>query len=727
MHIDVNSPLERDAAHWARKINSLSRKDLTERLKIAAIFASFAAAILTSAYAAYANPAGWCTITAAISLSNLYAMPKILHHGNAAMIKYALSINLTALSSIFMGGLAAAIVSMSRTMMASLKIYQFSTALFCAFGTTALLGYGVPLCREAMEKAYQLLIHADETNENIKNLGEQFHNLPEMGLGLLQSNLWQSFALQVALIKPDFVFSFWDCFLIDSPDYVWSIAAATVETISLEGFQRMLDTFREDASLAEAQNKILPVDRQENYQSRLKVALKRLDTKDLKSAAASLLESGSKFIPHLMSNEQFLELFIGDPLNATNELLQTFLDQAAQWPSLSMRHGALEADILKLEQDILQSENDFINAQPAAQDALLQAQELLSEREQHINKEFIDLRAEIEKTYINMRVWQNFAAHWSKGQILPFEHADELLDLLHNQTIMNEIDKAYRSMIGTGQGRHQTQHQTLGDQRQLMTNKVIASTGKEDEEEPLSVIDFLSAKKGFIVEDFYILQERLDLDSPHELEEALASIGLQNEEDFYRNNILEPQDSLTKSECRNNLLNFIEKNAKQKKLSRRIEPLDEMDRKKRAYELGETVSRVLYHAISSGLIMVPILIHPYAGISGFVIGSIVFILKRFGIQRAVDLVNLSNDTIESVPGGISMRDLIGRRIFSLTPLRREEANRFVSADFFGRMRMINVKMIAAIFISYLSMRLEQPYLGSFLQGVSFAHEVVHLV
>jgi hypothetical protein len=82
--------------------------------------------------------------------------------------------------------------------------------------------------------------------------------------------------------------------------------------------------------------------------------------------------------------------------------------------------------------------------------------------------------------------------------------------------------------------------------------------------------------------------------------------------------------------------------------------------------------------------------------------------------------------IDSIPLGSFTRGLIGRRVFSLTPRRREVANQFVAADFFGKMRLINIEMITALFISSI-MSFRQPFVGSFLQGVALAHEVVQLV
>ena len=356
MNIDLDPPVQMNAAFGALRWN---RKDLTDHLKTAAIYASFAAAILSSAALAYHNSRRWLTITATVSLINLYALPKILHHSNAMVIHYALSINLAALSTLFLGGIGAATFSMNGTLMDALKIYQFSTALFCAFGITALLGYGFPLCRDAISKAYQFLSKADEWKESISNLQEQFHRMPEMGHGCLQANLWQNLVLQIALIKPECILSYWQFLFISNPDYVWSMAAAASESVTLEQFREMLTTFEEAAALADSQDEDLPDEIQENYLNRLKISMKSLKKGDLDEAVQELLSSGSKFMPRVLSNEQFLGLIDDEALDAADRLCQKFLDHIDDWSSHMQEYcGILETTILKLKQDVLQLEKE---------------------------------------------------------------------------------------------------------------------------------------------------------------------------------------------------------------------------------------------------------------------------------------------------------------------------------------------------------------------------------
>lgn len=724
MPINGDPPLSMDL-NSALRINS---KELAGYLKTSTIYASFAAAILSSAYVAYSYQTNWWQITATVSLINLYALPKILHYCNATMIRNALAINLISLSSLFLGGCAAATFSMSRAMVSSLKTYQISTALFCAFGTTALLGYCLPLFQNAMKNAYRFLTQSDAWKENFSNLQEQFHRMPEMGLGLLQTNLWQNFILQLSLLKPEIVLSFWRILFIKSPDYVWSMAAAVTKKVTLDQFEELLDNFIQTSTLVTLTNEDLPDEIKENYYNRIKIAVKGLKKKDLKAALALLLTSGSKFIPRILSNDQFLELFTSDALDATNQAIEELLDQSDHWSDLVKRYHTLEADIFELEQDISQFEKDSQNSpqktETGKQLELSEEQEKLLERKTQINQEFMNLRKDVEKIYADKRIWQDFTHLWSSGQSLPFENGDKLLDYLQDQPTMNEIDRIYRSLIEEGK---KGQNSTLSDRIQLIANKMCASNETLDEEDVPSITDILALKHDFVVHDYEMLQEWLNLDSPHDLPDALAMIGLETEEDLYHQNILRHQNHQSKTIVLENFRHFIEKSEKETKLAGRVDALESANHRTKAFELGGKVARLFFHVTCSGLILAPLLILPYAGLTGFAIGSVVFVLKRLGVQRAKDLIHVSNEFIKSIPGGTFMRNIIGRHVFSITPRRREMANHFVEANFYGKMRLINVQMISTIFTSCLSMRLQQPYLGSFLQGIALANEVVSLV
>ncbi len=59
-----------------------------------------------------------------------------------------------------------------------------------------LIGYGMPFFYQGLQKGYDF-INKPDWQQNFLHLKTQFHRLPEVGLGLLQCNLWQKFSASV--------------------------------------------------------------------------------------------------------------------------------------------------------------------------------------------------------------------------------------------------------------------------------------------------------------------------------------------------------------------------------------------------------------------------------------------------------------------------------------------------------------------------------------------------
>ena len=278
MQVDINPLFGLAAAQGAFTVN---RKDLPDLFKKCAICTALDDKDIASAFEAYTHAFHWCTMAATYTLVNLYALPKILHHVGSQLIQLALSIHLAMLSTLLLGGIGAGLFHLSRALIVSVKAYEFSTALFCSFGITALLGYGVPLFRRAVVKAYQMLNHPDSWKERIANLQQQFHRLPEMGGGFLQCNLWHHMMLQMSLIHPEVVLSHWQYLFISYPDYIWPMAAASTDEITKEQFIEMLNSVEEEATKASLNNTALPQEIKDNYFNRLQVTIKTLKKEDL--------------------------------------------------------------------------------------------------------------------------------------------------------------------------------------------------------------------------------------------------------------------------------------------------------------------------------------------------------------------------------------------------------------------------------------------------------------
>lgn len=683
---------------------------ITSYMAAAATITTFAAGILGSAYLAYKNPGKWWLSALSVGLINLYTLPKFLRYGSPTVIKMALVANLIALSCLSLGGMSAACYTLSRRMISSFKAYHFSSALFSAFLLTGLMGYGFPFFQDALKKAYRFL-HDAKVQERIAILYDQFHNCPEIGPGFLQANLWQSFILHLSLFKPRFILDFCQVFAINLPEYAWPMAIVASETTSLGHFKQMLFSMEELAENLALQGKLLSEEMKSNYSLGLKFALQSLKDSNLSSALQAMMISASKIVPAVISDEKFLELFQEECiLDIANELIETFLSLTDSWKDLLNQYQKISTTVSQLKSEI-QSLN--------LKELSVEEEEKLNERYENLNKDYIELRTEVEKVYSSKRIWQSVGSLWENETELPFERSLDLLPILQDQDFFKEVDTTYRELIagGTMQGGNRSLIQEL----QLIKNRLVTiHEGEEDEE--ISAIMYLAINQGFVKGDYENLQLWLGLNSPHDLEEAMEKIGLATEANLYENDIL-PASS--KSDILDNLHNFIKK-APKSVLDNQVKSEEEIDE---ASDIGITmdkVTRAIYYAISSGLILVPVLIHPEAGGTGFAIGLCFFTLKNFGIPGTQTIAEIGDEFIEGLPLSSTIRFLLNRRVFSLSQ-RRDAADYFAHIDFFTRMRIINLQIFISLFMSSFTIRHDLPFLGSFIQGMALSREVVELL
>lgn len=688
--------------------NSLSIKSF---LAAATTITVFAAGILSSAYLTYKYPDKWWLSFFSVGIINLYTLPKFLRYGNPTVIKMALVTNLTALSCLSLGGLSTACYSLSLNIVSACKTHQFTFALFESFLLTGLIGYGFPFFQGALQKAYCFL-HDDKIQERLAVLYEQFHDRPEVGLGFLQGNLWQNFILNLSLYEPDFILSFCQRFDITLPNYVCSMVAAASKATSLDYFNQILNSMEQIAETLEVSKEQLSEEMKKNYFLILHFALQSLKEENIQSALQSLLTKATIIIPSACSEEHFLEMFqTTHLLDATNELIDKFLSLMDSWDSLMDEYQRISEDVIQLKLDIQK-----LNLKQLSDDE----EKTLYDEYETLNKEYVQLRAGIEEVYTNKRIWQNIGILWTDETELPFERSLDLIHFLHNQTLLKEIENIHRDLILVGT--RQNGDATLISDLQLIKNKIITihETNKEiEDEEDISAITYLAANKGFIQGDFEDLQLWLGLDSPHDLEEVLEKIGLGTEKDLYENDIL---PALSKNDIRNNLHTFIKK-APKPLLNSQLQPEEDIDEASAVGITKEKIIRFIYYAISSGLILAPVFIHPYVGATGFAIGFCFFTLKHFNFPGTQMIAEAGNDFIDEFPSLIRLT--LNQRVFTLNTRQIQAANNFVEADIFSQMRIINNQILCSLFFPFF-MR-PTPYTGSFIQAMALSNEIVDMM
>jgi hypothetical protein len=774
-------------------------------LKSTAIITALATAVLGSALLAYQNPSHWCLTTFSVSIVNVYLLPKILHYGNCRMIKIALIINLTTLGSLSLGGIGVSIISLGKDVITSLKIYELSSALFSTYLITGFIGYGIPVFQEVLKKAYQMLNIGDEWGDRFLQIQNKFHNIPELGLGFLQTNLVNNFLLQLCLLVPNIMSS--DLLHRLIPDYMRSMLDFFETNMRIEEFEMEISRMEEmvasqkknlqpSESNSVVVEPLLTEDMKRSWLLSLKIGLRRINKEDLPKAISLLLSTAPRLIPNsdltvgALSNREFLEFFEEqkDAQDVTNSLIEQFVESIDLWKNdLKKRYDNLCVEVCLLDQKVVVCESEFSEQQKTE----------FSKKLQTLNEEFKALRTTIEKIYKNKRIWRNFHLIWQKNENLPFTNKDQFLNILHDQDLFKNIDQAYHSMfenhsrkdnpniafrlqyiknklggteeeaktpfmfLCTNRDFREKDVETLQESLKLASpydiEATMASIGLVTEDDlytknilprnsqinkqtildnlvvyiknnppkaPTAIIQFLT-DKGFTTADFRKLQDQLGLNSCDKIKETMESIGLGTDHLLYLQNILPCNDQIEKQAILDNLINYIKKNVREApSLADRIQPQNEVNWATPAYRVIEKVTRVVYHAITSGLILAPVFINPVVGSTSIVLGIGFFILKRFDFPGTQAFSNFSGEILNNLPFGQRMRSLLNRRIFSIDH-RTQAANEFINANFLSRMRILNIQIFHALFVTYSTIstvRFEQPLMGSFMQGVAIANE-----
>lgn len=686
-------------------------------LKSVATRLILAVSVAASAALAFRNPKAWSIGALSITIVNLYALPKILRYGNAAMIKAALTLNLVSTGSLMLGGTIAACFSVSSAALIGLQSFKIAQVIMSGFFATGLIGYVVPRALEALGRAHEI-VNKVEWNEKIENLQEKFNQLPEIGLGLLQCNLWRNFLMHLTLVMPKWVLGFCNVFDINPSDEVWALGMLSANRLSLNEFQNELNSLIDINLYARLELDLndddeMPEEEQAEAHQQINTLLRSLHDNDFQKGIEFLLSNTDRLCPSLLSKSRYLELFQGYALETTNGVCKQFIDQMADWDALVKKYWSLILKITFLEIEVN-------GMQPDQKEELLQ-------KYKNLNQDFLAIRSQVEKIYSYKRMWQPFS-NVDDDKELPFEQAASLLNLLKSNQLMGAIDGIHRSLYGTGAGNGNNGN--LADMLLRISNKVSISEEDDDEkeEEEESLIEILGANHAFIIQDYNDLQVWLDLESPHEIEEKLAAIGLKTEKDLFENEILSHTEQLTKEQIRKNLEAYINNAVNDPDLVDQATrmPKDALNNVPAnapvhaPYSIWKKTARVVFNLINGGLIAVPVLFQPIAGAAGFACGTCYFILRRFNVYGTEMIAENMNDLFKFLPAGNFIKNLLTRPIFSFNQDTRKRRDYFVDGDFYSRCRIINLEMLLALFIGAFKES------GSFSQGVAISQQVVKL-
>lgn len=757
-------------------------------VKSLATLTALAFTTLGGAFLAYRNPRQWIMTTLSVCLADFYLLPRVLRHGNAQMIKGAILLHLTAMGSLVLGGIVPLVATLAKAIGVYAKAYNFSNALFCSFLLTGLIGYGAPLALKNLQNVYEMLAKGENWRQMFEKVRLHFNQQPEVGLGFLQCNLWESLLLHGALLAPTYLRECYqkleksfsadvkNILLISSDrgdihkcqEYVEELEhyALIQEFNNLgvndDAIRRLMDMLRaqnqqDDDELEEMEEALRNLMRNQDlddiavghlkdrtYQS-LKLAIETCQEGDLPQVINLILTHITKLTPRAVSYRSYAELFQEEALEVADSKIQQFIDILEEWPDIEKQELDLYLEAKAFHDELKKlTPQELSDIKEGKKGEYLQ---LKQQNFQDLNQRFLQLRTRVEAVYQQKRIWQDFERLIDEDIWPAFDQQEALQDILKDQALLRKIDFTYQSLMGKGLG--VGNHQNLADTLQIISNKLSQLESQKDDDEQ-SLILFLALEYAFIQKDYHDLQKWLQVDSPHQVEDKLKEIGLVTQEDIENkvigalqneenkavegeleddivekeNDVDVPKIKLTKAQLRENLKHFIED-----ALSVNDEVLVDIKAVQEPFmhRLAKKVTHVIYRLIVAGSILTPVLIFPKQALIGFGVGAVFFVLQYFGCPGTQDIADMAEALIVNLPFGNYLHRLLNRRIIHLNRQQIGEREDFIRADFFERMRIINWHLVCAFYVTVANLHSVEEGHGGFIQGIALAHEVAQIV
>lgn len=664
---------------------------------------------LSSAALLYYQPQQWLLTTTSVSILSLYTIPKILRHGNTWMVKTAITASLIALGSAALGGSFIASLTMGRALITSCQINSLTATLFSSFFFTGITGYAIPHSYGILQKAYSMMNHS-YWHARFDYLTQHFNNLPQMGLGFLQTNILPYIYFYAALIAPKQTQSLLQFLNIESDPHLQAVITSSLSpgpnqlNLIIRFFGHLPPAQQPGEERAEAVAIAL---------DRLKHILDYLTPEELDAEIDLLLEQSNQIVANQLSEEEFLSLFQGPALRVMNAKIDDFLNKMPHLTAQQERYNQLIAESERLR--IAIEEHRVVNEETHSQHLF------------ELDQRYIQFRSEIEHLHRQKQNWKSFI-HILRGidrrLIDHFARIEELEQLLQNRAITESFDSLHLSLYGF----NPQEELSLIERLQRLTNLL-------NENAISKAWSFLGSDHcGFEAGDYDELCQWLRIHSFNDIEAKMVEIGLSTEEDLYANNILARQPTITpKDQIKNNLQHYISGRLESQgtfrnRVYRALTQVGQIQ----VNVVSQKISQAIYRATTMGLILVPVFMYPIASGIGFGCGLVYCALKRFRRNAGPPVETLlGNALLRARNAQIAINFATERNFFSLSPQSRENMVAFTKSDLFGRVRIINFEILATIAVTYLPDIICHDVspnlgLGGFIQGAVLAKEVVTL-
>lgn len=672
---------------------------------------SLAIGVIGSTYLAYQRFDRWAVALASLEAIQLYTLPKLLRNGKFKPYRLILITQMAALSCLSMGGLVIGSYSLGREILTSFCTQQLSSTLLSqnlknAFLLTGSIGYAIPLFHVFLEKTHRL-IHHPECQKRMTFLFDAFGQENDVKLGFHNDRFIDSFKLQLSLFISGSMASRSHLFGHLIPPTLSVSAAFTLNKHDSNFIDQIIFNIEEHLTNSSKYSSFELKEIEKDFFLSLKIALQTLTTEEKNSLALQwlLFDHAPKIVPDILSKEHFLELFQGEILSSTNLLIDHFFSSMKEWPKVLAKYQKLANDIALFKSDL--EMNDFSTMNQSDKQAFHLAYETLK-------NEKIKILKSIEKIRRKWQCLNSFGSVFQKEDHLPFKKGQEFLNLLHDQNLQDEIMIVHKSLLQVGSEEIPSIH----DHFQWINNQ-LTILDILDSDEVISASLFLAYNHGFVQKDYADLQEWLGIGFLHDIEEGMGSIGLATESDLYAKNILLQSDpTQTKEDIRHRLRQYIKKH-------KSLHPIDQIQNKNPIVacslwtQTSEKISRMVFHAIASGSIMVPLFLNIPAASLGFGMGFAYCMMERFKVPGFKWIATELN----RLPEHNFLQSLVNRRAFSINQ-RQAAAQDFINGDCLSKVRTIFECFINPMALDLLNRGTPIVRgLGSFIQGITLSREI----
>lgn len=679
-----------------------NKEAIIKHTRTTAAIIILAASIFGAVALAHLNQKRWIAATVATTVLSVFAIPKLMEKGKYTLARSLLIVTLIAAGSLFVGGGLTLSYSLAAQLFQAIGSSSLANIIRFSFAGTGLLGYVVPAGIPLLKRSYTLLTD----KEKLADLGALLSHISTNEKSFIK-RIMNKIGLIATFCMPEDVLKLAKKLKTALPIE----SRAAIYTLTDQRLAESIDTTL-DLMNAIYQN---PHDHPKEHidsllislSQKLKASIEPLEGEVLDKILLVFIEKiGQSGLPP----ETFVEIFKGKILNRINYLAEEFARATIDKAKYDHIRFSLEGALSELEDQ--QDQADLLPRLEEIKSALTSLQQKIEEayRARHRWQQFLELQ---NPKYLELPHPFPLLVDRLKSAFAP-ETQRVFLDYYHDIMGMNLFSEGFK----------QVQHRI-----RILTAKLSGI----DEKKQDSIFRYLNSHYLFNHADFAELLKWLKVDSLLQITEKLREIGLHDIEDLFAKEIAPREKQLSKANFQVNLKQYIDHQFE-----------DKRDLRTRLYSvvggmrnftpsqnrLIIRISLTIYRMATMGMILVPVLIYPIPAAVGFGVGLLYYTLKRFRSQSLVTF----NSLVANIGGLRQIQQTIAflteRPFIYMSEGMLHNMRMYAQADFFGKMRILNLELFAALLIAYAQITDlgSEPFgAGGLLQGMALGREAIDLI